>query len=116
MSSTSFTRLFSGTYANSQQEEVDKGLLRCTSCNEPVGVKDQKQGNLQLFKWSLAVQRSLSTIWETYSVPEVVSAQLLAFIAEQAIYKFLVYTDIIEEAKEALLVRQPQQQIKSIVC
>lgn len=43
-------------------------------------------------------------IWETYSVQEIVSAQLLALIEEQATYKFLAYSGDLETSKDALLV------------
>ena len=90
-------------------------MLSCESCREPVGVVDPEHGNIRLFKWSLAVQRSQDTVWETYSVPEIVSAQLLALITEQSIYKFLVYSGNTEEKKEALLVSEPHNQVERIV-
>lgn len=43
-------------------------------------------------------------IWETYSVQEIVSAQLLALIEEQATYKLLAYSGDLETSKDALLV------------
>jgi len=50
------------------------------------------------------VQRSHGNIWETYSVEEIISAQMLALIEDQATYKFLTYSGNIENAKDALLV------------
>ena len=69
-----------------------------------MGVEEKRVGTLRLFKWSLAVQRAQAMDWETYSVQEIVSAQLLALIEDQATRKFLTYSGNIEEAEEALLV------------
>lgn len=41
--------------------------------------------------------------WETCTVQEIVSAQLLALTQEQAVYKFLAYSGDIEYAKTALM-------------
>ena len=67
-------------------------------------MKNDRDGTLQLFKSSLAVQRSRDYAWETYSVQEVISAQLLGSIEEQATYKFLTHGGSIEDAKDAMLV------------
>lgn len=70
-----------------------------------MGVKDENEINsLQLFKWSVALQRSRELDWETCSVQEVVSAKLLALIEDQAVYKFLAYTGDIKDSKTALMV------------
>ena len=53
------------------------------------------------------MQLSDDPTWEEYSVQEIVSAQLLALIEEQATYKFVVYSGNVEEVQEALLVSQP---------
>ena len=83
----------------------DQGLLKCISCGEAVGVKDKKEINsLQLFKWSVALQRSRELDWETCSVQKVVSAKLLALIEDQAVYKFLAYTGDLKDSKAALMV------------
>ena len=71
-----------------------------------MGVKEQEHGNVRLFKWALAVQRTHNEIWETYSVPEIISAQLLALTAEQATYKFLIYSGNLEDAEDVLLVSE----------
>lgn len=67
-------------------------------------MEEKKGQNFRLFKWSLAVQRSHDSLWETYSVQEIVSAQLLAMIEDQATFKFLAYSGNLEESKDALLV------------
>ena len=75
------------------------------SCREVVGVEDEvESSSSRLFKWSLALQRSRELDWETCSVQEIVSAQLLALIDEQAVYKFLAYTCAADASKTALLV------------
>ena len=82
----------------------DQGLLKCNSCCEIVGVKDKKERySLRLFKWGVALQRSRELNWETCSVQEIVSAQLLALIEDQAAYKFLAYNGDIEDLKAALM-------------
>ncbi len=87
------------------QATDDQGLLNCTSCHEIVGVKDKKERHsLRLFKWGVALQRSRELDWETCSVQEIVSAQLLALIDEQAAYKFLVYNGDAEDSKTAMMV------------
>ncbi len=50
------------------------------------------------------MQRTPGANWETYSVQEIVSTQLLALIEEQAVYKFIVCSENIEDLKEALFV------------
>lgn len=50
------------------------------------------------------MQRTQGDIWETYSVQEIVSAQLLALIEEQATYKFMAYSGDLETSEDALLV------------
>ena len=83
----------------------DQGLLNCFSCGVAVGVKDKKEINsVQLFKWSVALQRSRELDWETCSAQEVVSAMLLALIEDQAVYKFLAFTGDLEDSKTALMV------------
>ena len=67
-------------------------------------MEQKRTGTLQLFKWALTVQRSHDSTWETYSVEEIVSAQLISMIEDQAISKFLVYSGKIEDAEVALLV------------
>ena len=85
----------------------DQGLLKCNLCGEAVGVKDKKEINsLQLFKWSIALQRSKELNWETCSVQEVVSAKLLALIEDQAVYKFLAYTGDLKDSQTALMVSE----------
>ncbi|KAF6236507.1 hypothetical protein HO173_005288 [Letharia columbiana] len=82
----------------------DQGLLNCVSCREIVGIKDKKDRySLRLFKWSVTLQRSRGLDWETCSVQEIVSAQLLASIEDQAAYKFLAYTGEAEDSKPALV-------------
>ena len=83
----------------------DRGLLNCVSCCEIVGVEDEKESSsVRLFKWSLALQRSKELDWETCSVQEVLSAQLLALIEDQAAYRFLAYSGDVNDAKTALMV------------
>ena len=81
-------------------------MLACSSCHELVGTEQKRVGTLQLFKWALTLQRSRDSTWETYSVEEIVSAQLVAMIEDQAVSKFLVYSGNIEDAEVALLVRK----------
>ena len=81
-------------------------MLACSSCRELVGQEEKKAGTFRLYKWSLAVQRTEGNIWETYSVQEILSAQLLALIEDQAMYKFLAFSGAIENAQEALLVSE----------
>ena len=59
---------------------------------------------LRLFKWGIALQRSRVLDWETCSVQEIVSAQLLALVEDQAAYKFLAYTGDVQDSKTALMV------------
>ena len=66
--------------------------------------EEERSSSLRLFKWSLALQRSRELDWEKCSVQEIVSAQLLALIEEQAIYKFLAYAADAEMSKTALMV------------
>ncbi len=80
-------------------------MMVCSSCGDLVGEHEKRNGTLRLYKWSLAVQRSYGNIWETYSVQEIMSAQMLALVEDQATYKFLTYSGNIEDAKDALLVR-----------
>ena len=69
-----------------------------------IGVKDEKESySLRFYKWSVALQCSRGLDWETCSVQEIVSAQLLALIEDQAVYKFLAYT---EKSKTALMVSE----------
>ena len=83
----------------------DLRFLNCVSCRENVGVKEEeKKSSLRLFKWSLSLQRARELDWETCSVQEIVSAQLLALIEEQAIYKFLAYAADADKSKTALMV------------
>lgn len=51
------------------------------------------------------MQRTLNAEWETYSVQEIFSTQLLALIEEQAVYKFVVSSEHLEYANAALFVR-----------
>lgn len=81
-------------------------MLVCSSCHEVIGTEEKRARTLRLYKWSLAVQRDLGGIWETYSVQEIVSAQLLALIEEQATHKFLAYDGSIEDANGALVVSE----------
>lgn len=83
---------------------VDQGLIACSSCGELIGAPQKREGAFRLYKWSLTVQRSRGGLWETSSVQEVISAQLLALIEEQAVHKFLIYDGNIKDAKDALLV------------
>lgn len=69
-----------------------------------MGAREKREGTLRLYKWSLAVQRFHGNIWETYSLQEIISAQLLALIADLGTYKFLVYSGNMQDAKDALLV------------
>ena len=66
--------------------------------------EEEKSSSLRLFKWNLALQRSRELDWETCSVQEIVSAQLLALIEEQAMYKVLAYTADADKSKTALMV------------
>ena len=66
--------------------------------------EEEKSSSLRLFKWNLALQRSRELDWETCSVQEIVSGQLLALIEEQAIYKVLAYTADADKSKTALMV------------
>ena len=75
--------------------------------------EEEKSSSLRLFKWSLALQRSRELDWETYSVQEIVSAQLLALIEEQAIYKFLAYTADADKSKTALMVSDHEDPLPS---
>ena len=84
-----------------------QNLLKCSNCQRFVGVKDPNDGTFRLFKWNIKVQLSDDPTWEEYSVQEIVSAQLLALIEEQATYRFVVYSGNVEEVQEALLVSQP---------
>ena len=73
---------------------------------------------VRIFKWSVALQnpekrlskivssfqRSKDGNGRTFSIQRIVSAQLLALIEELAVYKFLIFSGDIEDAKEALLV------------
>lgn len=75
-------------------------------------------GSVRLFKWALALQNSDKRLskfvsafkrsgdggWKTFSIQRIISAQLLALIEEQAVYKFMCYSGDIEDAKDALLV------------
>lgn len=82
----------------------DQGLLNCTSCREVVGIKDKEERySLRLFKWSVAVKRSRELDWETCSVQEIVSAQLLTLIEDQAAYNFLAYTDDADGSMTAMV-------------
>ena len=85
----------------------DQRFLKCVSCSEILGSKDEKESSsVRLFKWSVALQRSRDLGWETCSVQEIVSAQLLALIEEQAVYKFLAYSGDADDSKTALFVSQ----------
>ena len=89
-----------------------QGLLNCSSCREIVGVKDKKERcSLGLFKWSVALRRSRELDWETCSVQEIVSAQLLALIEDQAAYRFLAYTGDVENSKTAVMVSEPSRSL-----
>ena len=66
--------------------------------------EEENSSSLRLFKWNLALQRSRELDWETCSVQEIVSAQLLALIEEQAMYKVLAYTADADKSKTALMV------------
>lgn len=91
----------------SLQTTDDQRLLSCVSCGKIVGVKDEKESySLQLFKWSVALQRSRELDWETCTVEEIVSAQLLALIEDQAVYKFLAYAGNVEDSETALMVSE----------
>ena len=50
------------------------------------------------------MQRNHDADWETYSVQEIISIQLLNMIEEQAVYKFIIYSGNIDDIKEALFV------------
>lgn len=69
-----------------------------------MGIEDKRDDSIRLYKWSIAVQRTRDADWETYSAQEVVSRQLLALIEEQAVYKFVLYSENISDAREALFV------------
>ena len=89
------------------QTTDDQGLLSCILCRQIVGIRDEREtSSLRLFKWSVALQRSKAMDWETCSVQEIVSAQLLALIDEQSVYKFLVYNGDIGDPKTALMVSE----------
>ena len=91
---------------------TDGGFLNCVSCGEIVGARNERETySLRLFKWSVALQRSIGLGWETCSVQEVVSAQLLALIEDQAVYKFLAYTGDAEDSKTALMVRESSRSL-----
>ena len=79
-------------------------MLACSSCCEPLGQEEKRANTLQLFKWGLTIQPARGSEWETYSVQEIVSAQLLALIEDQAVRRFLVFSGNIEEIQEALMV------------
>ena len=81
-------------------------LLECSSCKLSVGIDDEKLSCIKLYKWSVALQRSKDAEWETNSVQTIVSAQLLAWITEQATYKVLAFSGVLEDAEEALLVSE----------
>lgn len=86
------------------QAKESKEMMICSSCGDPIGAREKREGAFRLYKWSVAVQRAHGNIWETYSVQEIISTQLLAVIGDQATYKFLAYSGKIEDAKDALLV------------
>ncbi|CAD6573931.1 MAG: hypothetical protein ASARMPREDX12_006324 [Alectoria sarmentosa] len=82
----------------------DQGLLNCVSCREIIGIKiKEERDSLRLFKWSVALQRSREMDWEKCSIQEIVSAQLLASIEDQAAYKFLAYSGDAEDSKSAVM-------------
>ena len=87
------------------QTAEDYGLLKCISCHEILGVRNtQERYSVRLFKWSVTLRRSRGLDWETCSVQEIVSAQLLALIEDQAAYRFLAYTGDAEDSNTALMV------------
>ena len=89
------------------QTTDDEEAFKCDSCGETIGVKDENENySLRFYKWSVALQRSRGLDWETCSVQEIVSAQLLALIEDQAVYKFLAYTGDAEKSKTALMVSE----------
>ena len=91
----------------SLQTTDDEGSFTCDSCGETIGVKDEKESySLRFYKWSVALQRSRGLDWETCSVQEIVSAQLLALIEDQAVYKFLTYTGDAEKSETGLMVSE----------
>ena len=63
----------------------------------------RREKTFQLFKWGFAVQRTRGSDWETYSVQEIVSVQLLALIEEQAVHRFLAFSANIGDVQEALM-------------
>lgn len=80
-----------------------------------MGSEDKKESySVRLFKWSVALQRSRDLDWETCSVQEIVSAQLLASIEEQAVYKFLAYTGDADNSKTALIVSQSSRSLPCV--
>ena len=87
------------------QTTDNQGPLRCSSCRENVGVRNEKDRySLRLFKWSVALQRSRASEWETCSLQQIVSAQLLALVDDLGAYKFLAIAGDAEYSMTALLV------------
>lgn len=106
-----------------KQSNSAESLLACTECKQPVGVEDKAAaGSVRLFKWSVAIQnqdkrfskfmssfqRNRDYGWTVFSIQRIMAAQLLALIDEQAVYRFLLYSGDMEEAKDALMVSEKQ--------
>ena len=97
------------------QTTDDQGLLNCVSCLEIIGIKiKEERHSLRLFKWSVALQRSRELDWEKCSVQEIVSAQLLASIEDQAAYKSLAYSGDAEDSKSALMVSESSRSMPTV--
>lgn len=62
--------------------------------------------SVQLFKWSICLQRESTADWESYPTQKFICAQLLESIRAQGTHKFLIHTGDIRLTKEALLVSQ----------
>ena len=70
-----------------------------------MGIQDETNGAVRLFKSSLRLQARRDAPWEVYPVQKFICAQLLALIRSQATHKFLACSEDISDAREALLVR-----------
>ena len=76
----------------------------CESCGAPLGVDEEENGVVRLYKWNICLRDAKDTPWEALPVQRIISARLLGLIESQATYKFLIFSGMIEDAKEALMV------------
>lgn len=60
------------------------------------------------------MKRSRELDWETCSVQEIVSAQLLTLIEDQAAYNFLAYTDDADGSMTAMVVSESSKSLTII--